>query len=83
MRSGPTPRQIVARENGRLGGRPAKPANEIVRTKARQFGRVDDKPWSQLQEAAKAAGKTFTSWALAHLIAAAKREAAARAKAKK
>lgn len=55
------------------GGRPRKAASEKVRTPARQLGRVDEEAWQELQEAAKKEGKTFTEWAVAILLHAARR----------
>ena len=42
--------------------------------KARQLGRVSDEDWQRLQAAAKAAGKSFTQWALEILLRRAKRD---------
>lgn len=55
-------------------GRPPKPPGEKWATPARQLGRVSDADWEVLQEAAAAKGQTFTAWAVAVLLAAAKRQ---------
>lgn len=54
-------------------GRPAKPPGEKYTTTPRQLGRVSDEDWEKLQAASEAAGKTFTAWAVAILLRAAKR----------
>ena len=59
--------------------RPKKKAKDKYETRTRQVGRVDDETWSLIQsgfESTKARGRfaTFTSWAVACLFAAAKRE---------
>lgn len=41
---------------------------------ARQLGRVSDADWALLKEAAEAAGKTFTEWAVPALLKLAARE---------
>jgi len=38
---------------------------------ARILGRVDEETWVKLQAAARRDGKTFTTWALDHLLKAA------------
>jgi hypothetical protein len=38
---------------------------------ARILGRVDEETWVKLQAAARRDGKTFTTWALGHLLKAA------------
>ena len=55
-------------------GRPAKAPGEKYRTPQRQLGRVSDDDWETLKAAAKKRGETFTAWALAVLLRAAKRE---------
>jgi hypothetical protein len=40
----------------------------MVPKKQRQLGRVGCQTWNKLKRAAKLAGKTFTAWALGHLI---------------
>ena len=56
------------------GGRPRKAAEERYRTPQRQLGRVDDEAWETLREAAKRAGKPFSTWAVEVLLRAAKRQ---------
>jgi hypothetical protein len=55
-------------------GRPPKPKGEKYKTPQRQFGRVSDNDWETLKAAAKKRGETFSAWALAVLLRAAKRE---------
>ena len=54
-------------------GRPAKPPGEKYATTPRQLGRVADDDWETLQGAAAESGKSFTAWAVAILLRAAKR----------
>jgi len=54
-------------------GRPAKAAGEKFATPARQLGRVSEEDWQTLQGAALSQGKSFTAWAVAVLLRAAKR----------
>ncbi|GDY10818.1 hypothetical protein LBMAG52_43060 [Planctomycetia bacterium] len=54
-------------------GRPAKPPGEKYATPARQLGRVSEEDWQTLQGAALSQGKSFTAWAVAVLLRAAKR----------
>ena len=54
-------------------GRPPKAAGEKFTTPARQLGRVSDEDWQTLQGAALSQGKSFTAWAVAVLLRAAKR----------
>ena len=69
MPHGSESHQASARRNGRLGGRPA-----TGKTPPRQLGRVDDATWEVLQEAAREAGQSWTGWAVAELLKAAKRQ---------
>lgn len=57
-----------------MAGRPPKPNKERYRTPQRQLGRVSDEDWKMLKAAAEKRGETFSSWALAVLLRAAKRE---------
>lgn len=57
----------------RKNGRPAKPPGEKYETPGRRLGRVSDVDWDTLQRAAEASGKSFTEWAVAILLRAAKR----------
>jgi hypothetical protein len=41
---------------------------------ARQLGRVSDEDWETLKNAAERSGKTFTQWAVALLLKAARRK---------
>lgn len=54
-------------------GRPAKAPGEKYETTPRQLGRVSDEDWETLQWAAASSGKSFTAWAVATLLRAAKR----------
>lgn len=54
-------------------GRPEKSPGDKYETPARQLGRVSDADWDALRAAAECAGKTFTQWAVAILLRAAKR----------
>lgn len=54
-------------------GRPPKAVGEKFTTPARQLGRVSEQDWQTLQGAASKAGKSFTAWAVAVLLRAAKR----------
>lgn len=53
--------------------RPAKSDSEKFRTPARQIGRIADAEWNEIQEAAKASGKSLTRWATEILLKAARR----------
>lgn len=55
-------------------GRPSKPECEKYKTPQRQLGRVSNEDWETLKAAAAKRGETFTAWALAVLLRAAKRE---------
>jgi hypothetical protein len=55
-------------------GRPATDRGAYNPNPARQLGRVSDKDWETLKAAAAKRGETFTAWALAVLLRAAKRE---------
>lgn len=57
----------------RKAGRPSKPPGEKYETTARQLGRVADDDWERLKAAAESSGKSFTEWAVAILLRAAKR----------
>lgn len=59
----------------RKAGRPSKPPGEKFTTAARQLGRVADEDWEILKAAAESSGKSFTEWAVAILLRAAKRAA--------
>lgn len=54
-------------------GRPPKPPGEKYETQSRQLGRVSDDEWERLKAAAESSGKSFTEWAVAILLRAAKR----------
>lgn len=60
-------------EPRKTAGRPAKPLGEKYQTPGRRLGRVADDEWETLQRAAEASGKSFTEWAVAILLRAAKR----------
>ena len=60
--------------NDKTRGRPATERGAYNPNPARQLGRVSDEDWSELKEAAEAAGKTFTEWALPMLLSKARRE---------
>lgn len=55
-------------------GRPATDRGAYNPNPARQLGRVSDEDWTELKEAAEAAGKSFTDWALPALLKKARRE---------
>ena len=55
-------------------GRPATDRGAYNPNPARQLGRVSDEDWTELKQAADAAGKSFTEWALPTLLAKARRE---------
>jgi hypothetical protein len=55
-------------------GRTPKPEGEKYKTPQRQLGRVSDEDWETLKAAAEKRGETFSAWALAVLLRAAKRE---------
>lgn len=55
-------------------GRKPKPEGEKYKTPQRQLGRVSDEDWETLKAAAEKRGDTFSAWALAVLLRAAKRE---------
>lgn len=55
-------------------GRPATDRGAYNPNPARQLGRVSDEDWAELKEAAAAAGKSFTDWALPALLKKARRE---------
>lgn len=55
-------------------GRPPKTKGEKYKTPQRQLGRVSDEDWETLKAAAEKRGETFSAWALAVLLRAAKRE---------
>jgi hypothetical protein len=59
---------------GKRQGRPATERGAYNPNPARQLGRVSDEDWSELKQAADAAGKSFTEWALPTLLAKARRE---------
>jgi hypothetical protein len=55
-------------------GRPATDRGAYNPNPARQLGRVSDGEWELLKAAAAKRGESFTAWALAVLLRAAKRE---------
>ena len=55
-------------------GRPAKPPGEKYETPGGRLGRVADEEWAEMQAAAEVAGKSFTEWAMAILLRAARRQ---------
>jgi hypothetical protein len=55
-------------------GRPATERGAYNPNPARQLGRVSDEDWETLKAAAERAGLTFTQWAVAILLRAAKRQ---------
>jgi len=55
-------------------GRPPTERGAYNPNKARQLGRVSDSEWAELQQAAEESGKSFTQWALAILLKAARRK---------
>lgn len=55
-------------------GRPAKPPGEKYETPGRRLGRVAEDEWAEMQAAADAAEKSFTEWAVAILLRAARRK---------
>lgn len=55
-------------------GRPKKAIEEKYKTPARQLGRVSEEDWALLKAAADKRGEFFTTWAVAVLLRAAKRE---------
>ena len=55
-------------------GRPPTERGAYNPNKARQLGRVSDAEWAELQHAAEESGKSFTQWALAILLKAARRK---------
>lgn len=58
----------------RKPGPPPKAPQDRYRTPVRQLGRVPDDVWERLKEAAAASGKTFTDWAVRHLLKIAERQ---------
>jgi hypothetical protein len=52
----------------RKPGPPPKAPGDRYRTPVRQLGRVPDAEWERLKDAAAASGKTFTDWAVGHLL---------------
>jgi hypothetical protein len=55
-------------------GRPATERGPYNPNPARQFGRISDDDWSELKEAADAAGQSMVEWALPALLKKARRE---------
>lgn len=55
-------------------GRPATDRGAYNPNPARQLGRVSDEDWETLKAAAEKRGESFTQWAVAVLLRAAKRE---------
>ena len=55
-------------------GRPATERGAYNPNPARQHGRVSDEDWETLKAAAEKRGESFTAWAVAVLLKAAKRE---------
>lgn len=60
-------------EEKNKGGRPKKAPGESIISPVRVFGRVSAADWKELQDAAKRVGKSFTKWALDHLLKIARR----------
>ncbi len=58
----------------RKRGRPETERGAYNPNPARQLGRVSDEDWEALKAAADKRGETFTQWAVAVLLRAAKRE---------
>jgi len=54
-------------------GRPATDRGAYNPHPARQLGRVSDGDWETLKDAAERSGKTFTQWAVALLLKAARK----------
>lgn len=61
-------------EESRKRGRPKKSEGEKFETPHRKLGRMADEDWSLIEQAAKKAGKSLTSWMSEILIRAAKRQ---------
>lgn len=57
----------------RSPGRP-RVATPKVPDKSRNIGRIRDEVWEELKSAAERSGKTFTEWAVNHLLTAARSE---------
>jgi hypothetical protein len=55
-------------------GRPATERGAYNPNPARQLGRISDEDWSELKEAADAAGQSMVEWALPTLLKKARRE---------
>lgn len=63
--------------------RPRKPESEKYKTPTRQFGRVQDDPWNEIQEAVAASElESLVAWALPTLLKKARREKQQREKSK-
>lgn len=59
---------------GKKQGRPATERGAYNPNPARQFGRVSDEDWNELQEACQASGLSMVAWALPTLLKKARRE---------
>jgi hypothetical protein len=59
---------------GKRQGRPATERGAYNPNPARQLGRISDEDWSELKEAADAAGQSMVEWALPTLLKKARRE---------
>ena len=58
----------------RTSGRPAKPPGEKYERPGRRLGRGGDEEWAEMQAGGGGAGKSFTEWAMAILLRAARRQ---------
>ena len=63
-------------------GRPATDRGAYNPNPARQFGRISDEDWNELQEACEASGLSMVAWALPTLLKKARREKTLREKQK-
>ena len=61
-------------------GRPATERGAYNPNPARQFGRISDEDWNELQEACEASGLSMVAWALPTLLKKARREKTLREK---
>lgn len=55
-------------------GRPATERGAYNPNPARQFGRISDEDWNELQKACEASGLSMVAWALPTLLKKARRE---------
>lgn len=67
---------------GKKQGRPPTERGAYNPNTARQFGRISDEDWSELQEACEASGLSMVAWALPTLLKKARREKTQREKQK-